>query len=398
MIKYISYGDTTGYGLSGFAYLRGLINLGLDVHWQPVFWGAHGLQFWAADMSPQLLEIVRASPGDPTLRDLAAILSLTAAPRAYDIVVSHVIPEYLPACLEEGKRNVAFCTWESDRIPADWPAILNRFDAVMVPSRFNADVFRAGGVTVPVHVVPHIRRHAHDDVTPAQRASFREQLGIAPDRFVFYTIGAWMLRKDLPRLIEAFLAEFGADEPVALCVKTSARPVHGVLPHEQGKTSLQLVQETVRAFAARHGRTGVPPVALLAGDGVGGGWIDCLHQVGDAYVSLARAEGWGMGAFDAAALGRPVLMTGWSGQLDFLGDDHPGLIDCTLAPIDWPGTTYGSDHRWAVADVGDARRKMRAQFERRGRADAHARRLGETIANRYAEGAVMRQFRRAIGA
>jgi hypothetical protein len=93
-----------------------------------------------------------------------------------------------------------------------------------------------------------------------------------------------------------------------------------------------------------------------------------------------------------------VLMTGWSGQLDFLGADHPGLIDYTLAPIDWPGTTYGSDHHWAIADLGDARRKMRVQFERRGRPDAHARRLSETIANRYAEGAVMRQFRRIIGA
>jgi hypothetical protein len=91
-------------------------------------------------------------------------------------------------------------------------------------------------------------------------------------------------------------------------------------------------------------------------------------------------------------------MTGWSGHLDFLGGDHPGLVDCTLEAIDWPGTSYGSDHRWAIADIADARRKMRAQFERRGRADAHARRLSETIANRYAEGAVMRQFRRVIGA
>jgi glycosyltransferase involved in cell wall biosynthesis len=398
MIKYISYGDTTGYGLSGLSYLRGLLNLGLEVYWQPVFWGAHGLQFWRPDMSPQLLESVRASAGDPALRDLPAILALTAAPRDYRIVVSHVIPDYLPSCIEEGKVNVAYCAWESDKIPAHWPAILNRFDAVMVPSRFNADVFRAGGVAVPVHVVPHIRRHAHDEVAPEQRDALRRQLGIGPDHFVFYIIGAWMLRKDLPRLVEAFLAEFGDAEPVALCVKTSAKPIHAPLPNEQGKTSLQLVQETTRAFAAREGRTHLPTVAVLAGDGVSGAWIDCLHQIGDTYVSLTRAEGWGMGAFEAAALGRHVLMTGWSGHLDFLGSDHPGLIDYRLEPIDWPGTTYGSDHKWAVADVADARRRMRARFEQRSRPDAHARRLSETIANRYAEGVVMRQFRRIIGA
>lgn len=398
MIKYISYGDTTGYGLSGLAYLRGLLNGGLEVQWQPVFWGPQGLQFWTPDLAPQLLEAVRASGADPALRDLPAILARTAAPRDYGIVVAHLVPEYLEACLEPGKRNVAYCTWESDRIPAHWPAILNRFDAVLVPSTFNAEVFRAGGVTVPVHVVPHIRRHAHDDVTPAQRAAMRAQLGIGADHHVFYTIGAWMLRKDLPRLVEAFLAEFSPDEPAALCIKTSTRPVHFPLPHEQGKTSLQLVQETMAACAARLGRARLPTVGVLAGDGIDGAWIDCLHQVGDTYVSLARAEGWGMGAFDAAALGRPVVMTGWSGQLDFLGRDHPGLVGGALAPIDWPGTSYGPDHRWAIADVADARAKMRYRFEHRDRPDPHARGLSETIANRYAEGAVMRLFRRALDA
>ena len=398
MIKYISYGDTTGYGLSGLAYLRGLLNLGFDVQWQPVFWGAQGLQRWEPGMAPQLLEAVRAAADDPSLRDLPAILAHTSAARDYRIVVAHLVPEYLPACLEPGKANFAYCTWESDRIPAHWPAILNRYDAVLVPSRFNAEVFRAGGVTVPLHVVPHIRRHAHDDVTPQERADVRRQLGIDADAFVFYTIGAWMLRKDLPRLIEAFLQEFRHDEAVALCIKTSSKPVHFPLPHEAGKTSLQLVRETMAAFRDAHGRTQLPTVGVLAGDGVSGAWIDRLHQVGDTYVSLTRAEGWGMGAFDAAALGRPVLMTGWSGQLDFLGRDHPGLIGGTLAPIDWPGTSYGPDHQWAIADIADARNKMRYRFAHRDQPDPHARRLSETIANRYAEGAVMRQFRQAIGA
>ena len=390
-IKYISYGDTTGYGLSGMAYLRGLLNLGLDVCWQPVFWGANGLQFWYPGMDPHLLEVVRASQGDPSLRDLQAILQLTVAPKEYDVVVSHIVPEYLPGCFEEGKTNFAYCAWESDTIPAHWPGILNRFDGVLVPSHFNARVFRAGGVTVPVHVVPHIRRHAHEDVTPEQRSNLRRQLGIRDDQYVFYSIGAWMLRKDFPRLIDTFLDEFAHDEPVALVLKTSSKPVHFALPHEQGKTSLQLVQECIQAAASRHGRQRAS-VALLAGDGVSGSWLDCLHQTGDAYISLARAEGWGLGAFDAAVLGKPVLMTGWSGQLDFLGEPHPGLIDYTLENVDWPGTTYGPDHRWAVANRDDARRKMRALFARRHQPDRHALLLGERLCNTHSEAVIMRRF------
>lgn len=396
-IKYISYGDTTGYGLSGLAYLRGLLNQGLSVHWRPVFWGNSGLQFWSPEMDPHLLELVRASEGDLSIRDLQMIMQHTITPKDYNIVVSHIVPEYLPSCYEEGKTNIAYCAWESDKIPGHWPEILNRFDAVMVPSHFNAKVFRAGGVTVPVHAVPHIRRHAHDEVMPEQCQHLRHQLGIGEDHFVFYTIGAWMLRKDIPRLMEAFIAEFDESEPAALLLKTSSHPVHGLLPNEQGKTSQQLVGEFGRALAQKYGRRRAT-IALLAGDGISGGWLDCVHQIGDVYVSLSRAEGWGMGAYEAALLGRPVLMTGWSGQLDFLGEDHPGLVDYQLEAIDWPGTTYGPDHQWAVADLADVRRKMRAQFERRGEPDEAAMRLSETICNRFSEANIMQHFREIIGA
>ncbi len=391
-IKFISYGDTTGYGLAGFAYLRGLLNLGLAVHWRPVFWGAKGLQFWQPNMDRRLLEITRASKDDPSLRDVHAIMDLTVQPKDYNTVVSHVIPEYLPSCLEAGKRNFAYCTWESDTIPAQWPAILNRYQAVLVPSRFNAEVFRAGGVAVPIHVVPHIRRHAIEDVTSMQRAKLRRSLGIAEDQFVFYSIGAWQLRKDFPRLIEAFLEEFAAEEPVTLVLKTSSKPVHCPQPHEQGKTSMQLIQEAADAVARRHGRTGAK-IVVMAGDGVSGSWLDCLHQMGDAYVSLSHAEGWGMGAFDAAALGRPVLITGWGGVLDFLGEDYPGLIRYTLEHIDWPGTTFEPQHRWAVADVMDARKKMRDAFARRDQRSAAATQVSERLCNRFSEARVMAQFR-----
>lgn len=394
-IKFNSYGDTTGYGLAGYAYLRGLLNLGLSVYWRPVFWGAKGLQFWRPSMTRSVLEIVRTGTDDPSLRDVHAVMDLTAEPREYHTVVSHVIPEYLPSCLETGKRNIAYCTWESDTIPEQWPGILNQFDAVLVPCHFNAEVFRAGGVTAPIHVVPHIRRHAIEDVTAAQRAELRRKLGIEKNQFVFYSIGAWQMRKDFPRLIQAFLEEFSLDEQVVLVLKSSTKPVHSPLPHEEGKTSVQLIKEVVEAVNTRQGKSGAK-IMVMAGDGVSGTWLDCLHQMGDAYVSLSHAEGWGMGAFDAALLGRPVLITGWGGVLDFLGDDYPGLIQHSLEHIDWPGTTFEPHHRWAVADVDDARTKMRDLFERRGQPDVQSMHLSEQLCNRFSEAKVMAQFREIL--
>ncbi|RDI53252.1 galactosyl transferase GMA12/MNN10 family protein [Nocardia mexicana] len=53
-----------------------------------------------------------------------------------------------------GTDLFARITCESSRIPEYWAARLNRTRAVMVPSRYVADVYRAGGVTVPIYVVP----------------------------------------------------------------------------------------------------------------------------------------------------------------------------------------------------------------------------------------------------
>lgn len=50
--------------------------------------------------------------------------------------------------------RICITMFESSVIPSDWTAPLNEMDAVIVPSRFCADSFRACGVTAPIHVVP----------------------------------------------------------------------------------------------------------------------------------------------------------------------------------------------------------------------------------------------------
>ena len=80
----------------------------------------------------------------------------------HDTVVAHSVPVWHDRLAIEtsGKLAVAFTTWETDRIHDDWLPILNRYDRVLVPSHFNARVFRDCGVTVPISVVPHIAKSA----------------------------------------------------------------------------------------------------------------------------------------------------------------------------------------------------------------------------------------------
>jgi glycosyltransferase involved in cell wall biosynthesis len=122
-----------------------------------------------------------------------------------------------------------------------------------------------------------------------------------------------------------------------------------------------------------------------------------LHCLGDVYVSMAHGEGWGLGAFDAAALGRPLLMTGWGGHRDYLGDDAawPGALPWRMTsvpvfPPDQP--SYWRSQRWASVEDSAAVQAMRG-FVADPAPHVHAAAaIAERIANDYAEPLIAQQF------
>ena len=54
---------------------------------------------------------------------------------------------------------------------------------------------------------------------------------------------------------------------------------------------------------------------------------DALTAACDCYVSLHRAEGFGFTMAEAMYLGKPVIATGYSGNLDFMTAENSYLVD-----------------------------------------------------------------------
>lgn len=127
--------------------------------------------------------------------------------------------------------------------------------------------------------------------------------------------------------------------------------------------------------------------------------IDLIHAVGDTYVSLSRGEGFGLGAFEAATLGKPVIMTGWGGHTEVFGDDWPGAVPYRLAPVPlWPPDlpSYFPSQRWAEPDIAAAARMMRGILDDSAPMLTNAARVRERIVERYAEPVIVEQFLDAI--
>lgn len=362
-IKYISLAETTGYGLSAVAYIRALRRAGVPVSWHPRVM-IHG-RYVPADHVEQARDALAGVSG---IEDLYAAFH---APVDYDTVLVHMTPEHWPAAREPGRRMVGYSVWETDRLPLHWPRLLAGYDLVLTPSTFSRDVF-APHTDSPVVVVPHLPRDDWPDTDAEGLAAFRRRFGVDDNDFLFYTVNTWILRKAMWLTLQAFLLAFTADERVVLLVKTNP---HGEAEGKGWGPSRRLFDRIMANYPD-------PARVVFVPEELGHEDIGLLHLAGDAYLSLTRSEGFGMGAYDAAAAGTPVIMTGWGGQLDFLASEHACLVDYALHRVkEHLGDHAPQAQHWAHADLDHAIEWMRQLYEYPG----EARRRGEALKRHVSE-------------
>jgi glycosyltransferase involved in cell wall biosynthesis len=353
--NYVSLDEVSGYAVAGRRCRDALAAAGATVTWSPMRPGLgsdapHGL----------------AQP--PT--------------GIYDTVVAHLVPEYFPAVRRwwPDGLHVGHTVWETDRLPRHWPALLEQPDLLVVPCRWNAEVIAQGGVRTPVAVVPH--------VAPAVSVDRSRSPAVDAETFVFYTIGQWTERKAVDLTVRAYLRAFTRRDPVVLVVKTSWQDcTYSGPPPELGRGTTAAAVARLLAERGADAPAVELVVAAVDDDAIAG-----LHARGDCFVSLCRSEGWGLGAFDAAAYGNPVVMTGYGGQLDWLDADIAWLVDHQVVAVDSPQPSYTADQHWAEPSVEHGATLLREVFEAGAAARARAAPLAARIAERYSPAQVAAAF------
>ncbi len=361
---YLGFDDPSGYAVAAKRCFGALAAAGADVVWVPFTpsWD------WELGYAPLVPSSVGGSP---------------------DTVVAHLPAEYygrVRECYPEA-LVVGHTVWETERIPSPWLGLLEVPDLLVVPTAWNARTMTAAGVSTPVGVVPH--------ATAPAAEGHSETWAAGEGAFVFYTIAPWTARKSVWNTVRAYLEAFTPADPVLLVVKTSPVDLTSTSPFSGSP-----VGPGSAARALAHVIKDYPhpaPVHLVTRT-LTDAELAALHRRGQCFVSLSRAEGWGLGAFDAAAYGNPVVATGWGGPLEYLDADTAWLVDFDLVPAHdpAPGTLYTSDQRWAEPSIIHAARQLRRVFEHRGEAAVRADRLRRRVHERYGPAAVAEAFVRAV--
>ncbi|MBI2839372.1 MAG: hypothetical protein HYX75_13735 [Acidobacteria bacterium] len=393
-IKYVSLFGAIGQFTAAKRYVLGLENCGIPVTWTPMIWHT-------SPTSP-LRPYEGTAVGDPDL-DRFCNRSID-----YDTVIVHTSPALFPywAEHETGRRIIGYVVWETDRLPRQWPGLLSCLKRILVPSRWNRDVCKTAGVTTPISVVPHICDSSLRDGSVRENQS---QEGPCS----FYAIETWSARKALDKCVQCYLEAFTSDESTVLVVKTGRHVYRQLVParlapfrraygHVRtflGLPSWMSFQTTpaarVNAICRRAAR---PPLVRVITADLDEEGIRGLHREGDCYLSLTRAEAWGLGAFDAAAAGKPVIMTGFGGQLDFLPPDLAYLVNYRLVSVrdDHDLQNFRADQRWADADPTHASKLLRYVFEHREEARARGEELGRYVRQTFSESRVIAEMLDAI--
>ena len=348
-LRYIGLGDSTGYAQAATALVQALSDHGTDIVWEPMLpSNAIGLGYAPA----------KAKQAGP-----ATLWHLRNDHRLCDDVLVHFTPEYFPHFIARerasgSRRIIGHTIWETDRLPAHWPDLISRVDALLVPTEWNRQLFRSSGVETPILVVPHVPRRSNGVATEADRKSLAARLPDLGGKRIFYTISTWLERKGIDLLVEAFTRAFDIGDPVALIIKTTPKDLERT-HRERGFKGAHLdvrpqFEAMIRRSVLARGR--IPPTIHLLTDELSDGEIVALHELGDCFVTLFRAEGWGLGAFEAAAAGNPVISTGWGGPTAYLSPETAYLVDWSMVPVRpaEPNASYTSDQNWAEPIVGSA--------------------------------------------
>ena len=197
---------------------------------------------------------------------------------------------------------------------------------------------------LPVHhVLPGVQVTVNPHLT-------RKSFGLPDDRHLFlfaFDMCSVMERKNPLGLIRAYRQAFRADDRAQLVIKVSRGNYQ---PDDLQR--LRTAADEAGALVIDRDMTREESFGL----------INCC----DTYVSLHRSEGFGLTMAEAMLMGKPVIATKYSGNLDFMTPENSRLVDFTKTPITQDLPIYSKGCLWAEPSVEHAAHWLRWAYDQPG--------------------------------
>ena len=275
-----------------------------------------------------------------------------------------------------GKYNIG-CTagMETTVVAPQWIEGCNRMDFLLTSSKHSKNVFKDTTYDIKDKDQKFVKtlklekdiEVLFEGVDTKKYKTVKPTLDLSSikEQFCYLSIGHWMQgdqgedRKNLGFTVKAFLESFkNKPTPPALILKTQQV---GSSIMDQGK----ILEKINKIRATVKGK--LPNIYLLHGD-LSDDNINQLynHPKVKVMLSLAKGEGFGRPLLEFTTTGKPIIASGWSGQIDFLNPDMSLLVGGTLTPVHPSAQVKDmilAESKWFTPDPIDVGKKLRDSFK-----------------------------------
>jgi glycosyltransferase involved in cell wall biosynthesis len=261
---------------------------------------------------------------------------------------------------------------ETTICPKDFIDGSNKMNLIIVPSNFTKQ--NLGGTvyqqkdqatgqivgeiktTTPIEVL-----FEGVDTEIFSKGSGNDVLANVKEDFNFLIVGHWLKgdlgqdRKDIGMAIKTFATVFQylpKDKRPGLIVKTS-HAGFSVIDREGTREKLEGVLKT---FGEK-----CPSIYLLHGDMEESDMSNLYHHPKvKAMISFTKGEGYGRPMAEFTLTGKPIIASGWSGQMDFLPPDNAVLLEGNLTPVHESAADQFcmKEAQWFTANYSNAANKI----------------------------------------
>lgn len=352
----------SGYGERSRDLIRSLISMNLyDIKIISTRWGSCPMNALSQENDIDLISRIQTSP-------------MTVQPT---IFMQVTIPSEFQAI---GKFNIGVTAGiETTLADPSWIEGCNKMNLIIVSSEhakktFEQSVFekrdqqgRSLGMLKlerPIEVIfEGVRTHIFSNKSSGSFLPMKE----IKNSWNFLFVGHWLQgnfgedRKNVSGLIKTFLETFkNKKNAPGLILKTSGGSL-SIMDKVELENKINQIKATVKDAKS------LPNIYLLYGD-LTEQEMNSLynHPKVMSHVSFTKGEGFGRPLIEAACSGKPVIVSGWSGQLDFLDPETSILVSGKLTNVHtsaaWKGV-LNTDAQWFTIDYSKAGAYMKDVFE-----------------------------------
>lgn len=240
----------------------------------------------------------------------------------------------------QGHYNIGFWLWEMPHFPPQWQFAFDFFDEIWVMSGFSGEAISTVSTIPVVKIVPSL-------VLPALTLG-RESLDLPKDKFIFlfmFDFHSNYQRKNPLAVIESFKLAF----------EQSSHDVMLIIKFHNGEYYPQYLEE-LNAAKANYPSIHLISKHLLKEE------VNALVNSCDCYISLHRAEGFGLTMAEAMFYGKPVIATGYSSNVEFMNVGNSFLVKYDLVTTTEDYSPYPKGSIWAEPDINHAASLMKYVF------------------------------------